>query len=73
MSINLEYSRPQNKKPKIPTVQIVVEDGIATVTRKDSGVKVILVDKDGEQVGEGTSRTVYNSWEKVKKDKQNGN
>lgn len=44
---------------KETVVRIVIEGGIANVTRKDKGVKLIIVDKDGLKVGEGIRKEEY--------------
>jgi hypothetical protein len=57
----------ENREPVTPTVTIHVKGGIAEVVRKDKGIRLIIVDKDGEQVGEGTKTITHESWDKVGK------
>ena len=56
-----------NREPVTPTVQITIKNGIAEVFRKDLGVRLIIVDKDGEQVGQGIEEHWYPSWNQIGK------
>jgi hypothetical protein len=57
----------ENREPVTPTVKIVVEGGVASVIRKDTGIRLIIVDKDGEDVGEGRKTETWDSTEQVGK------
>jgi len=61
-----------NREPVTPTVKISIKGGIATVDRKDIGIRLIIVDRDGEQVGEGCKTETYSSTETYRSSEQVG-
>jgi hypothetical protein len=65
IGLNVGVSLSTKTLPPIPTVRIVINGGIAEVVRKDKGVQLVIVDEDGEQVGEGTSKKTYPSYNQI--------
>lgn len=57
----------EDREPVTPTVKIEITGGVANVVRKDKEIRLIIVDKDGEQVGEGKSTVTHEPWEQVGK------
>jgi hypothetical protein len=52
----------ENREPVTSTVRIQIEGGVASVIRKDKGVKLVIVDMDGD---EGKKTLTYESWNKM--------
>lgn len=65
IGLNIFASLPEKTLPPTPTVRIVIKGGVAEVIRKDKGVLLIIADEDGKQVGEGTDKKTYPSYDQI--------